>query len=55
LSGRPDYRFGHPDFAATSFVLISPLREIEIVLRYETARRQHQEEGWTGELRRPQM
>ena len=54
FSGRPDYRFGHPDFAAASFVLIAPQREVDIVLRYETARRQHQEEGRGGELRRPQ-
>lgn len=55
FSGRSDYRFGHPDFAAASFLLVSPRREIEIVLRYETARRQHQEEGRGGELRRPQQ
>lgn len=55
FSGRPDYRFGRPDFAAASFLLLSPRREIEIVLRYETARRQHQEEGRGGELRRPQQ
>lgn len=55
FSGRPDYRFGHPDFTAASFLLLSPRREIEIVLRYETARRQHQEEGRGGELGRPQQ
>jgi len=54
FSGHPDYRFGHPDFAAASFLLLSPQREIEIGMRYETGRRQHQEEGRGGELRRPQ-
>jgi uncharacterized protein (DUF2141 family) len=53
FSGRPDYRFGHPDFAATSFPLISPKCEVEIAIRYATGRRQHQEEGRGSEARRP--
>ena len=53
FSGSPDYRFGHPDFAATRFALISPRCEIEIAVRYETGRREHQEEGRGSEAQRP--
>jgi len=54
FSGQPDYRFGHPDFARTSFLLLSPHREIDIVLRYETGRREHQESGQATHTRRPE-
>jgi len=54
FSGQPDYRFGHPDFAKTSFLLLSPHREIEIRLRYETGRREHQESGQATHTRRPE-
>jgi uncharacterized protein (DUF2141 family) len=43
FSGHPDYRFGHPVFAQTRFFLISPYREVEVMVRYETGRREHRE------------
>lgn len=53
FSGFPDYRFGHPDYASTSFLLVVPRRELTIGIRYETGRRQHREEGRAAESRRP--
>jgi len=53
FSGFPDYRFGPPDYATVSFLLVEPQREIIIGMRYETARRQHQEQGRSTESRRP--
>jgi uncharacterized protein (DUF2141 family) len=53
FSGHPDYRFGPPDFKEVRFLLVEPQRELSIPVRYETGRRQHQEEGRTGEVRRP--
>lgn len=53
FSGRPDYHFGQPGFAQTRFLLLSPSREIEVVIRYETGRREHQESGQAGKTRRP--
>jgi uncharacterized protein (DUF2141 family) len=54
FSGTPDYRFGHPGFAEVSLVLIGAQRELTIGMRYETGRRQHQDEGRAGNLGRPQ-
>ena len=54
FSGHPDYRFGPPDFAAVSFPLLTPQLEMSIDLRYDTARRQHQEEGRASGAQRPQ-
>lgn len=54
FSGSPDYRFGHPSFAEVSFVLLGPHRELTVGMHYETGRRQHQEEGRTGSIGRPQ-
>ncbi|MCM2266117.1 MAG: DUF2141 domain-containing protein [Desulfuromonadales bacterium] len=53
FSGYPDYRFGHPAYAEVSFLLVEPQREMTIVMRYETGRRQHQDEGRAAESRRP--
>jgi len=53
FSGYPDYRFGHPAYAEVSFLLVEPQREMTIVVRYETGRRQHQDEGRASEMRRP--
>jgi uncharacterized protein (DUF2141 family) len=53
FSGFPDYRFGPPDYAAVSFLLVEPQREITIGMRYETARCQRQDEGRATESRRP--
>lgn len=53
FSGYPDYRFGRPAYAEVSFLLVEPLREMTIVMRYETGRRQHQDEGRAAESRRP--
>ena len=53
FSGYPDYRFGHPDYAAVRFLLVEPQREMTIGMRYETGRRQHQDEGRASESRRP--
>ena len=54
FSGYPDYRFGHPEYAAVRFLLVEPRRELTITVRYETGRRQHQDEGRAAESRRPQ-
>lgn len=53
FSGYPDYRFGHPDYAQVRFLLVEPRREMTIGLRYETGRRQRQEEERAAETRRP--
>lgn len=53
FSGSPDYRFGPPAFADVSFLLLVPQRELAVTVRYETARRLHQEEGRAAETRRP--
>lgn len=53
FSGDPDYRFGHPAYDQVRFLLIEPQREMTIVVRYETGRRQHQDEGRAAESRRP--
>ena len=54
FSGAPDLRFGQPDFAAASIVLVAPQRELSIGMHYETGRRRHQDEGRAGNLGRPQ-
>jgi len=54
FSGDPDYRFGPPGFAEVSFLLVEPQRELTIGMRYETSRRQHQDEGRASGARRPQ-
>lgn len=54
FSGYPAYRFGHPDFSEVRFLLVEPQRELTIGVRYETGRRQHQDEGRARESRRPQ-
>lgn len=54
FSGYPDYRFGHPVYAQVHFLLVEPQREMTIGMRYETGRRQHQEDGRAAETRRPQ-
>lgn len=54
FSGYPDFRFGHPDYAEVSFLLVEPQREMTIAVRYETGRRQHQKEERAAESRRPQ-
>ena len=54
FSGHPDYRFGPPRFDEVSVLLLAPQRDLTIVMRYETARRQHQDEGRTSGARRPQ-
>ena len=53
FSGVPDFRFGHPNYERVRFLLIEPQREMTIVVRYETARRQHQDEGRAAGARRP--
>lgn len=53
FSGYPDYRFGHPEYAQVHFLLVEPQREMTIGLRYETGRRQRQEEERAAETRRP--
>ena len=53
FSGFPDYRFGPPAFAEVRFLLVEPEREMTIGIRYETGRRQHQQEGRAAESRRP--
>lgn len=54
FSGAADLRFGHPDFAAVSFLFANPHRDMTIAMHYETGRRQHQQEGRAGNLGRPQ-
>lgn len=54
FSGAPDYRFGHPAYAQVRFLLVEPQREMTIGMRYETGRRQHQEDGRAAETHRPQ-
>jgi uncharacterized protein (DUF2141 family) len=54
FSGYPDYRLGPPDYAEVSFLLVEPERQMTIVMRYETGRRQHQDEGRAAGSRRPQ-
>ena len=44
FSGQPDYTFGPPDFAAARILLLSPERRLTIQLRYETSRREKQEQ-----------
>lgn len=53
FSGHPGYRFGPPAFAEASFFLFEPQREMTIGVRYETGRRQHQQEGRAAESGRP--
>lgn len=48
FSGRPEYGFGPPDFADASFVLISESREILVRMRYDTVRRETQNERRHG-------
>ena len=43
FSGSPGYRLGKPAFNDTSFFLATPERELELVMRYETGRYEHQE------------
>lgn len=43
LSGEPDYRFGRPSFAAASFLLVTPRREITLRLRYQTGGQERRE------------
>jgi len=54
FSGAPDLRFGQPDFAEVSILLVTPYRELTIAMHYETGRRRHQDEGRAGNLGRPQ-
>ena len=54
FSGHPDYRFGPPAFKQVRFLMVEPQREMTLVVRYETGRRQHQDEGRAAESRRPQ-
>lgn len=49
FSGLPDYSFGPPDFADAAFLLISEGREIVIRMRYNTARREKQNERRSGQ------
>lgn len=53
FSGYPDYRFGPPEYAQVRLLLVEPHRETTIGMRYETGRRQHQEEGRATESHRP--
>lgn len=53
FSGFPDFRFGHPDYDQVRFLLVEPQREMTIVMHYQTARRQHQDEGRAAGARRP--
>lgn len=53
FSGSPDYRFGHPDYGQVRFLLVEPQREMTIAIRYETGRRQRQDEERAAETRRP--
>lgn len=53
FSGFPDFRFGHPDYDHVRFLLIEPQREMTVVIHYETARRQHRDEGRAAGARRP--
>jgi uncharacterized protein (DUF2141 family) len=53
FSGFPDLRFGHPAYDQVHFLLVEPRREMTIAIRYETGRRQHQDEGRAAETRRP--
>jgi uncharacterized protein (DUF2141 family) len=43
FSGHPDYKYGHPKFAEVKFLMIAPSQEINIKLRYETARQRRLE------------
>ena len=54
FSGYPEYRFGQPAYETVRFFLLEPQREMTIPVRYETGRRQHQDEGRAAESRRPQ-
>jgi len=45
FSGRPDYNFGPPDFADSSFLLVSDDREIMVRVKYDTMRQKRQNEG----------
>lgn len=54
FSGEPGYRLGPPDYAEVSFLLVEPQRELTIGVRYETGRRQHQDEGRASGAHRPQ-
>ena len=54
FSGHPDYRFGPPAFKQVRFLMVEPQREMNLPVRYETGRRQHQDEGRAAESHRPQ-
>jgi len=53
FSGRPEYNFGPPDFAEASFLLISEDREIVVVMRYDTARKEKQDDRRVGRSGKP--
>lgn len=53
FSGRPDYRFGRPEFADAVILVGTPRRELNIRMRYETARREHQEQNRGQAVKRP--
>lgn len=55
FSGYPDYRFGPPAYAEVSFLLVEPQLQMTIVMRYETGRRQRQDEGRAAGSHRPQQ
>jgi uncharacterized protein (DUF2141 family) len=49
FSGRPEYSFGPPDFAGAAFLMISEAREIVVRMRYDTVRKEKQNERRTGQ------
>ena len=53
FSGRPEYNFGPPAFADTSFLLLSATREIEVWMRYDTLRKNKQAERRTAQDGKP--
>jgi uncharacterized protein (DUF2141 family) len=55
FSGRPDHKLGRPEFKDVSFLLVAPLREVTVRMRYETGRRRHQEINRQNTLKRPEI
>lgn len=53
FSGRPEYKFGPPDFADAAFLLVSEIREITVLMRYGTEREKMQVERRTSRSSNP--